>query len=144
MFFYQSCNLYIGLHKFGTMHVMRMQVALHMHKNLCALLIPLCKNNLNLPMFSFFCPLFGCLFLLSIMMSCLLPRCGVLIFLFVCFYRERFYSQSKTRYLLVNLKAGFHSSNFADGKIVIEWVCWVYVYINYTIGFQNYTNICIC
>ena len=32
-----------------TVHVMCMQAALCVHKNLCMVLIPLCKNNLNLP-----------------------------------------------------------------------------------------------
>ena len=31
-----------------TVHVTCMQTALRVHKNLCTVLIPLCKNNLNL------------------------------------------------------------------------------------------------
>ena len=34
---------------FTTMHKTCMQTALHVHGNLCMLLIRLCKNNLNLP-----------------------------------------------------------------------------------------------
>ena len=37
-------------------HVTCTQAAVHMHKFLSMLLIPLCKNNLNLPMCSFFLP----------------------------------------------------------------------------------------
>ena len=37
-----------------------MQVELPIHENLCMVLIPLCKDNLNLPMFVFFfCPVLG-------------------------------------------------------------------------------------
>ena len=97
---------------------------LHMHENLCTLLIPLCKNNLNLPMSSsfFFYPVLGCLLLLFIMLVCLLPLCAGLI-LFVClfvFTENDFVAQLKTRYLLVNPKAGFHSSYFGDRKKITE------------------------
>ena len=70
-----------------------MQTALQVHENLCMVLIPLCKNNLNLPICSFFfCPVLGCL-LSFIVLSCLLPRFTTLIFcLFVCFYRNQFFS----------------------------------------------------
>ena len=41
----------------STVHVMYMQATLCVHKNLCTVLIPLCKNNLNLSMVSsFFLP----------------------------------------------------------------------------------------
>ena len=42
---------------FGTAHVMCKQTVLHVQKNSCTALIPLCKNTLNLPMCSsFFLP----------------------------------------------------------------------------------------
>ena len=34
-----------------TVHITCMQTMLCIHKNLCTVLIPLCKNNLNLPIF---------------------------------------------------------------------------------------------
>ena len=104
-----------------TVHVMCTQIASYMHKNLCTLLIPLCKNNLNLPMCSsFFLPMLGCLLLLF-MLSCLLPVCAALIFfcLFV-FTKNDFVAKPKTRYLLVSLKAGFHSSYFGGRKNITE------------------------
>ena len=42
---------------------------------------------------------------------------------FVClfvFTENDFVAQPKTRYLLFNLKTGFHSSYFADGKNITE------------------------
>ena len=39
-----------------TVYVTCTQMALHVHKFLCMILIPLCKNNLNLPMCYFFLP----------------------------------------------------------------------------------------
>ena len=33
----------------ATVHIMCMQMVLRVHENLCTVLIPLCKNNLNLP-----------------------------------------------------------------------------------------------
>ena len=68
-----------------TVHVACMQMVLHIHGNLCKVLIPLFKNNLNLSMcLSFlFCPVFGCLLLSITALSCSLPRCTLLIFVFV-------------------------------------------------------------
>ena len=61
-----------------TLHVTRTQTALHVHKSLCTILIPLCKSNLNLPIFF---PFFSALCLVAfIMLSCLLPRCAAQIF----------------------------------------------------------------
>ena len=95
------------------------QTALYVCKNSCTLLIPLCKNNLNLPMCSFFFyPVLGCLLLSFIMLPCLLPLCAALI-MFV-FTENDFVARPKTRYLLVNLKTGFHSSYFGDGKNIVE------------------------
>ena len=37
-----------------TMHVTCMQTTLHVDENFCTLLIPISKNNLNMPMCSFF------------------------------------------------------------------------------------------
>ena len=37
-----------------TVHVTCMETVLHVHENLCTVLIPLCKNNLNLTICSFF------------------------------------------------------------------------------------------
>ena len=105
------------------MHITSTQAVLHVHKNLCMLLIPLCRNDLNLPMCSFFFfPVLGCLLLSFIMLSCLLLLCTVLI-LFVClfvFTENHFVAKPKTRHILINLKAGFHSFYFADGKNIIE------------------------
>ena len=72
----------------ASVHVTCTQMALHMQKNVCMLLIPLCKNNLNLPMWFFFCPMLGCLHLSFSMWSCLLPLCAALI-LFVCLFLQK-------------------------------------------------------
>ena len=96
-----------------TMHVACMQTVLHIHKNLCKVLIPPFKNNLNLSMcLSFlFCPVFGCLLLSITALSCSLPCCTVLIFVFV-FTEADFVaqpinqtslSQSKGRFTLILL-----------------------------------------
>ena len=69
-----------------TMHVTCMQTVLRIHRNLCMLLIPLSKDNLNLLSFFLLCAC--CLLLLSIMVSYLLPCYAALIFLFVCFHRS--------------------------------------------------------
>ena len=70
-----------------------MHAVLHLHKKLCMVLIPLCKNNLNLPMCSFFfCPVLRCLLLLIIVLSCLLIRCAVLFFFVCLFLQSRFCS----------------------------------------------------
>ena len=93
-----SESLNPGLHK---LYVTCMQTALHMHENLCTILIPLCKNNLDLPMFFFFfffCPMFGCLHHVVVLATSL--RCADF---FVCL-------------LLQKPKVGFHSSYFADEK----------------------------
>ena len=50
-----------GTRTVTTMHVTCMQTALHVYENSCTLLIPLCKNNLNLNVFLFFCHVLGCL-----------------------------------------------------------------------------------
>ena len=70
----------------------RKETALRVHKNSCKVLIPLCKNNSNLPMcLSFF-------FLPSAWLPPPLVHCIVMVppslccadFLFVCFYRNQF------------------------------------------------------
>ena len=113
-----------GLHKLCARLQLCMKTVLHVKKNLCMVLIPLCKNNLNLRMCSsfFFLPCALLLLLLFIVLSCLLPRCAALIFLSVCFYRSRFCYPAINQIsdLLVNLKAGFHSFYFADRKNTIE------------------------
>ena len=65
------------------------QTMLHVQENLCTVLIPLCKNNLNLPVCSsfFFCLVSDCLLHLFIILSCLLPRCTGFFFFF---YRRWF------------------------------------------------------
>ena len=57
-----SESLNPGLHK---LYVTCTQTALHMHENLCTILIPLCKNNLDLPMFFFFFFFLPCVWLPS-------------------------------------------------------------------------------
>ena len=108
-------------------HITCMQKVLHEHENPCTLLIPLCKNNLNLPMCFFFLPhawLPPPLVHHVVMLATSL-RCADFVCWFV-FTENVLAAQPKTRYLLVNLKAGFHSSYFADRKNIIEYVCWVH------------------
>ena len=68
-----------------TVHVACMQMVFHIHGNLCKVLIPLFKNNLNLSMCLSFllCPVLGCLLPSITALLCSLPRCTVLIFVFV-------------------------------------------------------------
>ena len=96
-----------------TMHVACMQTVLHIHENLCKILIPLFKNNLNLLMcLSFlFYPVLGCLVLSITALSCSLPRCTLLIFVFVFTeadfvaqpINQRSLSQSKGRFTFILL-----------------------------------------
>ena len=73
-----------------TVYVTCTQNALHIHEHLCRVLIPPCKNNLNLPirLSFFFCPVLGCLFFLFIKLSCSLPCCVA--FFIVCLYVSQF------------------------------------------------------
>ena len=69
------------------MHITCMQTALDVHKNLCTVLIPLCKNNLNLPMCSsFFSAL--CLVACSSHSSCCRATYLHCADFFVCFCRN--------------------------------------------------------
>ena len=72
-------SVYPGLHKLHAVTTARVTCtpkALDVHKNSCMVLIPLSKNNLNLPKCSFFISaVLGCLFLLFIVLLCLLTRC---------------------------------------------------------------------
>ena len=121
-----------------TVRVTCTQKKLHAHENSCTVLISLCKNNLNLSKCSSFFPHVLASFLpLFIVLSCLLPRCTTLIFLFLCFYRSQFCSPAINH---ISLTPGFHSSYFANGKNIIEQIRWAYVKIIPT-WFQNYTNI---
>ena len=90
------------------MYIMCMQLALHIPKNPCTILIPLCKNNLNLPIcLSFFQPRFfslDCLLHSFIILSCSLLCCAAL---FVCFYRSRFCSPATNQKCLSVSKAWF-------------------------------------
>ena len=75
-----------------TVYAMYTQTALHIHENSCTVLIPLCKNNLNLPM----CPSF---FLPYAWLPppvhdvAMLATLSALIFLFVCFTKANFVDQ---------------------------------------------------
>ena len=75
-----------------TMQVRCTQIALCIHKNLCAPFIPLSQDNLNLLLSFFFalclaassyCPLAASSYCPS------LPCCTLLIFLYVCFHRSQ-------------------------------------------------------
>ena len=91
-----------------TVYVTCKQTLLHIHTNLCMLLIPLCNNYFSLPMCSsFFCPVLGCLLLSFIVLSCLLPCCTVLIFLHVCFSRSQFCSPAINQTSLSQSKGWF-------------------------------------
>ena len=75
-----------------------MQTELRVHKNWFTVLIFLYRNTLNLPMCSsfLFYPVLGCFLLSYNVLPYLLPRCSVLIFLFVCFFESRFCSINHT------------------------------------------------
>ena len=71
---------------------MCMQMALHQYKNLCMVLIPLCKNNLNLPMCSSFflpCAWLPPPFVHHVAMLATSLHCADF---FVCFCRNQFCS----------------------------------------------------
>ena len=105
-----------------TVHIMCMPMVLYVHTNLCMLLILLCKNNLNLPMCSFF--FLPCTWLpplvYHVVMFAMSLHCADFVCLFV-FTENIFVTQPKTRKLLVNLKAGFHSSCFGD-RTKYHWI----------------------
>ena len=61
-----------------------------------------------------------------VVMLATLPCCADCFCLFV-FTGTIFTAQPETRYLLVNLKADFHSSYSADEKNITEQDPWVYV-----------------
>ena len=90
------------------MYIMYMQLALCIPENPCTVLIPLCKNNLNLPMcLSFFQPCsfsLDCLLHSFIVLSCSLLFCAEL---FVCFYRSWFCSPVINQKCLSVSKAWF-------------------------------------
>ena len=111
-----------------TIRVISTQIAFHVHKNLCTLFIPLCKNNLNLPMCSSFLLPHAWLSppLIHVVMLATSLCYPDFLCLFV-FTENDFVVQPKTRYLLVNVKAGFHSSYSGDRKNITEQVHWVYV-----------------
>ena len=70
----------------------RKEKTLRVHKNSCKVLIPLCKNNSNLPMCSFFfsCQVLGCLLLSFTVLSWFLHRCAVLTFCLFVFTETNF------------------------------------------------------
>ena len=115
-----------GLHKLCARLRLCTQTALHMDENSCSLLIPLCENNLNLPMCSFFLPC-GWLplpLIHHVVMLATLLGCAEL---FVCFYRNLFCSPAINQISLSQIKVGFHSSYFADGKNIVKQAHWVYI-----------------
>ena len=82
------------------------QTALHMHRNLCTVSIHLCKNNLNLPMCSFFSAL--CLVVSSSRSSCY-HSCDLaaLHWRFWLFYRNWFCSPAINQIFLSQSKGQF-------------------------------------
>ena len=105
-------------------------MALHMHKNLCMVLIYLCKSNLNLPMCSSFFSALSLVASFSLSLYCHSHSLAALCWFFCLFvFKEaNFVVQPEIKHVLVNLKAGFHSSYFADEENIMELACWVYVY----------------
>ena len=102
-----------------------------MYKNSCMVLIYMCKNNLNLPICSFFFSalcLVASVSLSSCCHACFLTALGWFFFLFICFWESRFCSPAIIQTYLSQSKAGYHSFYFADKKNIIELVRWVYVY----------------
>ena len=102
------------------MHVTCTQTALHMHKNSCTILIPLCKNNLNMPMPSSF--ILPCAWLPPplvhhVVMFATSLCCSDYFCLFVCFYRNQFCSSAKNQISLSQSKCWF---SFADAKNIIN------------------------
>ena len=85
-------------------HIMCVQKVLHAHKNLCTVLISLCKNSLNLPVCSFFfllCawlppPLVHCVVMFATLLHCAN--------FFVCFYGSRFCSPAINQISLSKLE----------------------------------------
>ena len=89
------------------LHVTCTQTALHLHKISCMVLIPLCKNNLNLPMFSsFFLP---CAWLPPPLVHHVVMFAIALRYanFFVCFYRNRFRSPAINQISLSQSKCWF-------------------------------------
>ena len=90
------------------MQVTCMQPALHMHKKLCTVFIPLCRKNLNLPVCSFFLPcawlppLFHHVFMVATSL-----HCTAQIFLFICLNRYRFCSPAINQTSLSQSKGWF-------------------------------------
>ena len=99
-------------------------MALHMHENLCMVLIYLCKSNLNLPMCSSFFSALSLVASFSLSLYCHSHSLAALCWFFCLFvFKEaNFVVQPEIKHVLVNLKAGFHSSYFADEKSIIELV----------------------
>ena len=82
-------------------------MALGAHKNLCTVLIPLCKNNLNLLMYS---SLFSALCLVassSPLSCCHACYLALLIFLFIYFHRNQFCSPAINQISLSQSKDWF-------------------------------------
>ena len=77
---------------------------LHVHENSCAVLIPLCENNLNLPRCFF---LSVCFVTSSRPLYCRAYYLAALIFLFVCFYRSWFCSPIIKQIYLGQFKCWF-------------------------------------
>ena len=105
---------------------------LHAHKYSCTVLIPLCKNNLNLPMCSSPSPSeLGCLLLLFIVLSYSLLGCTALIFLFACFYGSRLCSPVINQISLGQSKGWFPFILLYKWK-KYHWAGLLLLRINYT------------
>ena len=92
-----------------TVHVTCLQTALNMHKDLCILLIPLCKSNFNLLMCSSFSAA-PCLVASSCCSSCCHACYFSALHWFFCFFiftENDFVAQPKTRLSLSQSKGWF-------------------------------------
>ena len=116
-----------------TVHITCTQTTLHVHKSLCTILIPLCKNNLKLPMPSFFCPVFGYLLLLLTWAAMLAISLHWAHF-FVCFYRSLLCSPAISQ-ISLSQSEGWFSFILLCRQEKYRWTGPLGLCI-------NYTNIC--
>ena len=89
------------MHAWLRLHIMCTERAVHVHKDLCMLLILVQKQLKSSMSLSFlFCPVRRYLLLLFIFLLCLLPCSAALICLFAVFTEVHFVAQPYTRHLL--------------------------------------------